>query len=536
MNQSNRPGSAPYIASIVVLLAVTMAACGSGRTPTPTRPPTPTPDPWSIAINQTTQILRQEPDFEFRVRNYQKVAEETNQYLGSIEQIRPALAMVDQLRRTNLPVVGNAWKALIAAMDMASSGTGQALEMLDGLVRQVLEFKGKLDGLRGVDAVADASQRFRNSPSRETLVGLRNACSPWIPVLESITQVLGKQLETLAETLSTARLAQQGLREAGRILNMPGLEDSVRSLNRAVDDVVAPIEALQNSGEALRRQMERDLNVMRSIQGNVQTAESSAPWTPPAPTTSPQVASSPVLPPSSRIAASPIPPPTLPTSRGPGSSPSPTRSSTAPAKTQLVFEYELKVHTCDDKARHKEIYGVVRDTQGMPLPGVRVQMQTSADTAVKVTGAGADRDDPAKGPGYYAHMLGGNGTYTMTIQGFPSATAILTRPFPSNPCPPDISYELNWRQVTRSVSCPAPSLSVFSPQVRGNEVWINGVTLSSCATVMRITWYWGDGSFNDSWFPATHRYVAPGSYTVRVMSFDNAGNAAVEEVSVTIAR
>ena len=81
---------------------------------------------------------------------------------------------------------------------------------------------------------------------------------------------------------------------------------------------------------------------------------------------------------------------------------------------------------------------------------------------------------------------------------------------------------------------PAIRLVVFTPEVSGLDAIINGVVTSPGAVITKINWDWGDGSSNDSWFPAEHTYDAPGSYEVRVTAFDDSGRSKSVNVNVAV--
>jgi hypothetical protein len=84
------------------------------------------------------------------------------------------------------------------------------------------------------------------------------------------------------------------------------------------------------------------------------------------------------------------------------------------------------------------------------------------------------------------------------------------------------------------MGCP-PDLVVFDPEVDGCTVTINGVVTSPCNDpVQRINWDWGDGTSNDSWFPATHVYSQSSTYVVTVTAYTAAGYTATETKTVTV--
>lgn len=82
----------------------------------------------------------------------------------------------------------------------------------------------------------------------------------------------------------------------------------------------------------------------------------------------------------------------------------------------------------------------------------------------------------------------------------------------------------------------APNLSLFSPEIDGFTVTINGVTLpgNPHATVVRINWNWGDGYLEDHWFPTSHTYSQSGIYTVNVTSYQSDGLSESKSVEVSV--
>jgi PKD repeat protein len=48
--------------------------------------------------------------------------------------------------------------------------------------------------------------------------------------------------------------------------------------------------------------------------------------------------------------------------------------------------------------------------------------------------------------------------------------------------------------------------------------------------VIAIEWDWGDGTVETSWFPASHQYTEPNTYTVTVTAIDDQNNRVSQSV------
>jgi PKD repeat protein len=81
-----------------------------------------------------------------------------------------------------------------------------------------------------------------------------------------------------------------------------------------------------------------------------------------------------------------------------------------------------------------------------------------------------------------------------------------------------------------------PTLTLFEPQVSGLTVTVNGAANPgySGASITRINWDWGDGSSEDTWFPATHKYSSAGTYTIKVTAYQSDGLSTTKTLSVKV--
>jgi len=97
--------------------------------------------------------------------------------------------------------------------------------------------------------------------------------------------------------------------------------------------------------------------------------------------------------------------------------------------------------------------------------------------------------------------------------------------------------EWNGQQcVTRTPSGCRPSLTLFSSQVGGSGVTLNGVTrpCTPGTSITRIHWDWGDGGSEDHWFPASHTYGKGGTYKICVTSYQSDGLSTEQCATVII--
>jgi PKD repeat protein len=81
--------------------------------------------------------------------------------------------------------------------------------------------------------------------------------------------------------------------------------------------------------------------------------------------------------------------------------------------------------------------------------------------------------------------------------------------------------------------CPI-TLTLQSPQVNNLSVTVSGTVTSTCSTITRLNWQWGDGVSNDQWFPASHTYAISGTYRITATAYNNLGNTQVQTTTATL--
>jgi len=86
------------------------------------------------------------------------------------------------------------------------------------------------------------------------------------------------------------------------------------------------------------------------------------------------------------------------------------------------------------------------------------------------------------------------------------------------------------------LSARPPDLTLYTPEIDGMTVTINGVTAPGTpgTSITKIHWNWGDGFSEDHLFPASHTYSQAGTYTVTVTSYQSDGLSTSKSVTVTV--
>lgn len=283
------------------ILLISLAGCRVSLAPptqipaTPTAippTPTPTPDPWVQAVADAQEVVAK-ADIVDHFRVYQETAAQIDQYLVQLEKTRPALDLIDKLKNTNLPIIGNVWDALIAALDKGYPGSGQALNLMDEGVRELLAYHHRLQRLNDLDAYGLAIQRFQQSPSRETLLNMGQAMTSADEILATADQDAASIQDKVDSVNGAISMVRAGLAAAGGI--NPQLQNGIDNIQGFVDGVAAPVEEISRTILTIRTQIATDRDAFSRVQEIIYLAEH-----PPT------------------VVPSPPPPPTVPAEKPPG--------------------------------------------------------------------------------------------------------------------------------------------------------------------------------------------------------------------------
>ena len=267
--------AAAAILSLLVMVVVAALAWRSGAgIPLPI--PRPAPDPWSVAIKQARDTLTEAPDFEAHMQSYRSLPSEIDDYISKVERARLALAIGDELRKAQIPLLGNAWQVLTSTLNIVP-GAGAMLDNLDETLRQVLSMKGALTTLRDADAVAVAAQQFRANPSRRNVVVLRDRCAFYGRLLSTSDADVQAQLVVVNTALQRVDSIEQGfLRIEDVLARLRPVANSVAALRQAISDLFDPLRRLSTALDRLHARMQTELATMETIQRIVAAAEQPA--------------------------------------------------------------------------------------------------------------------------------------------------------------------------------------------------------------------------------------------------------------------
>jgi len=92
--------------------------------------------------------------------------------------------------------------------------------------------------------------------------------------------------------------------------------------------------------------------------------------------------------------------------------------------------------------------------------------------------------------------------------------------------------------VSSNVLACEPDLALNCPPSADGQVYVDNLSVQinggistppPCEPVTRMSWDWGDGNVNDSWFPASHSYTAYDDYLVTVSALDASDNLLVSQ-------
>jgi len=263
----------PYLLLAFFIILLFTSACATSA-PTVERGPasiaTPTPDPWTQAVADAQQVLA-DADLDAHFQYYQETADKIDDYLAQLERIRPAFQLIDTLKTTNLPLVGNVWDLIIKALDKAYFGAGTALEQVDEGLRNLLDSYDRLQRLDELDQTSAAIQAFQTAPSRQTLEPLGEEMARADFILAGVDKDAAALLDKVNVLLGAIDKVQTGLGLVSGIA--PPIKEPFDEVQQFIDDIAAPVRGLAETLETMRSQIAEDRDVFWQIQDIIEKAE-----------------------------------------------------------------------------------------------------------------------------------------------------------------------------------------------------------------------------------------------------------------------
>ena len=263
-----------YIALAITILfasacTASLPGVGRGTAIMTASTPTPTPDPWTQAVDEAQQAL-EGAELNAHFQFYQESADKIDDYLGQLEKLRPALRFIDTLKSTNLPIVGNVWDGLIAALNKAHLGSGTALEQVDASLRDLLDSHRRLQRLDELDGARAAVQRFQEAPSRETLKAMGEEMARADFILAGVDKDAARLQNQVDALLEAIGQVQKGLHLASGL--SPQVQDALQKIQQFIANIASPVQKLAKTLEAMRQQIAEDRDLFWQIQDIIEKA------------------------------------------------------------------------------------------------------------------------------------------------------------------------------------------------------------------------------------------------------------------------
>jgi uncharacterized protein (UPF0335 family) len=227
---------------------------------------------WDEAIGFVQTELEEAGDIESRLEGYASTATDLSAKIELLDQARPALEMINQLRDVHVPLVGNGWQILLALLSLATVDGAKIIARLEEILRTLAELKGSLDSLAGLPAVAEAARAFRADPNRRTLEALSAASATTTPSMTRLHAELGEVLEPLKDVAGNL----SGLIKALQIVaaaNVSVVSDVARQAVERIGVIEEPLLTLRDDLDQLHQDIGADVKVLENIQEAARQAQ-----------------------------------------------------------------------------------------------------------------------------------------------------------------------------------------------------------------------------------------------------------------------
>lgn len=226
---------------------------------------------WEEAISFAQNELEAAGELEGRLERYAYAAANLSASIETLDQARPALELIAQLRDVQVPLIGNGWQILLALLSLATVDGAKMIAKLEEILRELTELKDSLDGLSDLPAVADAVRAFRANPTRRTLAAWADTSAAAMPSLTRLHGDLGEVLDPLKDVAGKLSGLVEGLRKAADA-GIPAVSDAARQAAERIGAIEEPLLALRDGLDQLHQGIGVDVKVLENVQEAVRQA------------------------------------------------------------------------------------------------------------------------------------------------------------------------------------------------------------------------------------------------------------------------
>jgi hypothetical protein len=227
---------------------------------------------WGEAIAFAHSELEGAGALEDRLDTYAGIANTLGGRIDAVERARPAVAAIERLRNVNVPLIGDGWQILLAALSVASVDGARALGRLEETLSGLVRLKDSLNGLANLSRTAAAVRAFRMRPEQSTLVALAAAATAATPSMRRAEDDVGRLLEPLGDVTSNLGGLIQGLRSAASA-GIPIISDAARQAAEGIEPIEGPLGSLHERLQTLHRELGSDAGRLERIQEAVRQAK-----------------------------------------------------------------------------------------------------------------------------------------------------------------------------------------------------------------------------------------------------------------------
>ncbi len=213
-------------------------------------------------VERVLQILQSHPEF---VGNLQQYEEITAQIQDTLSFVQPIVSLFDELKSTNLPLIGNAWDGIVKGLNKAAPGSGLALETFDETIRQLFALRQKtIYWHQQLQDLIAAVNTFERSPSPQTLENLDRVSANALATLKDMENAIREVRSQTSEISKNLDRIGKGVDGIGGMNVLPSW--MLSELRDLIVEIQSPIQQLDHSLAEVQVRIREDQKVINEIQ------------------------------------------------------------------------------------------------------------------------------------------------------------------------------------------------------------------------------------------------------------------------------